>query len=99
MGQAGSADPSKLSGAIGHVLHATAAGLAVAIPAFVFYYLLRNRISHQIHSLSLVVNDLFRGFPFAHMEVVTFEGGEKVAAEPNWITGAAPLDSAPEAQT
>jgi len=28
MGQAGAADPSKLSGAIGHVLHATASGLA-----------------------------------------------------------------------
>lgn len=92
MGQAGAADPSKLSGAIGHVLHATAAGLAVAIPAFVFYYLLRNRISHQIHNLSLVANDLFRGFPYRHMENVAFEGGEKVAAEPNWITGAAPVN-------
>lgn len=94
MGQAGAADPSKLSGAIGHVLHATASGLAVAIPAFVFYYLLRNRISHQIHHLSLAANDLFRGFPYRHMENVTFEGGEKVAAEPNWVTGAAPINQA-----
>lgn len=94
MGQAGAADPSKLSGAIGHVLHATASGLAVAIPAFIFYYLLRNRISHQIHALSLAANDLFRGFPYRHMENVTFEGGEKVAAEPNWVTGAAPINQA-----
>jgi biopolymer transport protein ExbB len=93
MGQAGAADPSKLSGAIGHVLHATASGLAVAIPAFVFYYLLRNRVAHQIHELSLKVNDLFRGFPFAHMEGVTFEGGEQVAAAPNWVTGATPVGS------
>lgn len=91
MGQAGAADPSKLSGAIGHVLHATASGLAVAIPAFVFYYLLRNRVAHQIHELSLVANDLFRCFPYEHMKDVTFEGGEHVAATPNWITGAAPV--------
>jgi len=91
MGQAGAADPSKLSGAIGHVLHATAAGLVVAIPAFVFYYLLRNRVSHQIHQLSLAANDLYRCFPYEHMQGVTFEGGEHVAALPNWVTGAAPV--------
>lgn len=91
MNQAGAADPSKLSGAIGHVLHATAAGLAVAIPAFVFYYLLRNRVSHQIHELSIAANDLFRGYPFEHMKDVSFEGGEHVAATPNWITGVAPV--------
>jgi biopolymer transport protein ExbB len=93
MGAAGAADPSKLSGAIGHVLHATAAGLAVAIPAFVFYYLLRNRVSHQIHELSLAVNDLFRCYPYEHMKDVTFEGGEHVAATPNWITGVAAVDA------
>ena len=85
MGQAGAADPSKLSGAIGHVLHATASGLAVAIPAFVFYYLLRNRVAHQIHELSLVLNDFFRGFPYAHLENVAFEGGEQIAATPDWV--------------
>lgn len=92
MGQAGAADPSKLSGAIGHVLHATASGLAVAIPAFVFYYLLRNRVGHQLHHLSLVLNDCFRGFPYAHLENVVFEGGEQIAALPDWITSA-PQDS------
>jgi biopolymer transport protein ExbB len=93
MGAAGAADPSKLSGAIGHVLHATAAGLAVAIPAFVFYYLLRNRVSHQIHELSLAINDLFRCYPYEHMKDVAFEGGEHVAATPNWISGAAPVNA------
>jgi biopolymer transport protein ExbB len=98
MGQAGAADPSKLSGAIGHVLHATAAGLAVAIPAFVFYYLLRNRVSHQIHDLSIAVSDLFRCFPYGHMKDVAFEGGEHVAATPNWITGAAPVSAQTQTQ-
>jgi biopolymer transport protein ExbB len=90
MGQAGAADPSKLSGAIGHVLHATASGLAVAIPAFVFYYLLRNRVAHQIHELSLIANDLFRRFPYEHLKDIVFDGGEPVAALPNWIADAAP---------
>ncbi len=90
MGQAGAADPSKLSGAIGHVLHATASGLAVAIPAFVFYYLLRNRVAHRIHELSLLLNDFFRGFPYAHLDGVVFEGGERIAALPDWVERGAP---------
>lgn len=95
MGQAGAADPSKLSGAIGHVLHATASGLAVAIPAFIFYYLLRNRVTRIIHDLSLVANDLFRRFPYDYMGNVEFEGGESYAAMPNWVEGK-PADAAPE---
>jgi biopolymer transport protein ExbB len=87
MGQAGAADPSKLSGAIGHVLYATASGLAVAIPAFVFYYLIRNRVGHSIHVLSDTVNDLFRKFPYNHLSDVQFEGGESIAATPNWVAG------------
>lgn len=87
MGQAGAADPSKLSGAIGHVLHATASGLAVAIPAFVFYYLIRNKVGHSIHALSDTANDLFRKFPFDHLSHVEFEGGESFAATPNWVEG------------
>jgi biopolymer transport protein ExbB len=87
MGQAGAADPSKLSGAIGHVLHATASGLAVAIPAFVFYYLIRNRVGHSIHALSDTANDLFRKFPYSHLAEVEFEGGESFAATPNWVAG------------
>ena len=87
MGQAGAADPSKLSGAIGHVLHATASGLAVAIPAFVFYYLIRNRVGHSIHALSDAANDLFRKFPYDHIAHVEFEGGESFAAMPNWVEG------------
>ncbi len=99
MGQAGASDPSKLSGAIGHVLHATASGLAVAIPAFIFYYLLRNRVTHIIHDLSLAANDLFRRFPYDYMTTVEFEGGESYAAMPNWLEGgqtAAPAAPAAE---
>jgi biopolymer transport protein ExbB len=87
MGQSGAADPSKLSGAIGHVLYATASGLAVAIPAFVCYYLIRNRVGHSIHVLSDAANDLFRKFPYAQISEVEFEGGQSYAAAPNWAAG------------
>lgn len=97
MGQAGAADPSKLSGAIGHVLHATASGLAVAIPAFIFYYLLRNRVTHIIHDLSLTANDLFRRFPYDYMTNVEFEGGASYAAMPNWVQGHRPAAATEQA--
>jgi biopolymer transport protein ExbB len=90
MGQAGAADPSKLSGAIGHVLHATAAGLAVAIPAFVAYYLLRNRVSHAIHEISGEVNELYRRFPYNRLDGLDFEGAEACAAAPDWETAPVP---------
>lgn len=87
MGQAGAADPSKLSAAIGAVLYATAGGLVVAIPAFVFYYLLRNRVSHAFHELQIVIADLFRQFPYEHLRNANFEGSEIYAATPNWVAG------------
>ncbi len=86
MGQAGAADPSKLSGAIGKVLYATAGGLVVAIPAFVFYYLLRNRTAHAIHAAQEAASDLFRQFPFDDLRDTTFEGSEPCAARPKWLT-------------
>lgn len=85
MGQAGAADPSKLSGAIGKVLYATAGGLVVAIPAFVFYYLLRNRTGQAIHLVQETVNDLFRQFPYADLGGTQFEGGAPCAARPKWL--------------
>lgn len=65
MGQAGTADPSKLSAAIGAVLYATAGGLCVAIPAFVFYYLLRDRTARAIHELQAAVAELYRTIDYS----------------------------------
>lgn len=73
MGQAGAADPSKLSAAIGAVLYATAGGLCVAIPAFVFYYLLRDRTARAIHQLHEAAADLFRLVRFDELADVEFE--------------------------
>jgi biopolymer transport protein ExbB len=98
MGASGAADPSRLSAAIGAVLYATAGGLVVAIPAFVFYYLLRNRVAHVFHELHVVVADLFRQFPYDHLREANFEGAEIYAAAPNWVTGVPPV-GAETAQT
>lgn len=84
MGQAGAADPSRLSGAIGHVLHATAGGLIVAIPAFVFHYLLRNRIAHRFQEMGLSIFELFRNFPYEDFAGRSLAGAEPCAARPAW---------------
>jgi biopolymer transport protein ExbB len=42
LGRSGITNPSALAAAIGEVLVATASGLVVAIPAFVFFYVLKN---------------------------------------------------------
>lgn len=98
MGQAGAADPSRLSGAIGHVLHATAGGLIVAIPAFVFHYLLRNRVGHRFQELGLTIAELFRHFPYEDFAGRSLAGAEPCAARPVWaVCGKvteAPLKSA-----
>jgi len=82
------------------VLYATAGGLVVAIPAFVFYYLLRNRTAQAIHHLQEEVAELFRRFPYGDLQAVDFAGVEPCAARPNWIApanepGAPARDEAP----
>jgi len=94
MGQAGAADPSRLSGAIGHVLHATAGGLIVAIPAFVFYYLLRSRVAHGFHAVGTCVAELFRHFPYEDCRGRAFKGAEPCAARPVWVGHAPTVEAA-----
>lgn len=81
MGQPGAADPARLSGAIGHVLHATAGGLIVAIPAFVLHYILRSRVAHAVRVVADEVQELFRGFPYASRAGVDFRGAERCVSQ------------------
>ncbi len=85
LGEAGSGDTSALSEAIGHVLVATASGLIVAIPAFMFFYMLRNRLTAKMHWLEDQVTGIFRNMPYEHFHGL--EIGEELtfAALPNWI--------------
>jgi biopolymer transport protein ExbB len=67
LGTSGIGDPSALAGAIGEVLVATATGLFVAIPGFASYYFFRNRIQAVSSNTEEVINNLFRGMPYAYL--------------------------------
>ena len=86
LGTSGVGDPSKLSGAIGEVLVATASGLFIAIPAFISYYLLANRINKGIHDITEIVTGLFRAFPYEEIEGRKVGDEEIYAAKPDWNT-------------
>jgi hypothetical protein len=59
------------------VLHATAGGLIVAIPAFVLHYVLRSRVALAVRAVAEEVHELFRGFPYASRDGVDFRGAER----------------------
>ena len=84
LGTSGVGDPSKLSGAIGEVLVATASGLFIAIPAFISYYLLANRSNKGIHDITEIVTGLFRAFPYEEIEGHKVGDEEIYAAKPDW---------------
>ena len=84
LGSSGVGDPSQLSGAIGEVLVATASGLFIAIPAFMAYYLLANRINKGIHDITEIATGLFRSFPYGSVENEKIGDEEIYAGEPNW---------------
>jgi biopolymer transport protein ExbB len=85
MGTSGIGDPSKLSGAIGHVLVATASGLLIAIPAFFAFYWLRNRSAQIVHKLQEAVGILFRKMPYEQLAGAHLGDEELYAATPNWV--------------
>jgi len=62
LGASGIGDPRGLATSIGEVLMATASGLFIAIPAFISYYVFRNRTQQVIvaadHSISQLIDDI-----------------------------------------
>ena len=85
LGTSGIGDPSSLAGAIGEVLVATASGLFIAIPAFAFFYYLRNRAAGSIHVIEDTVNSLFRKMPYDLLRGVHIGDEELYANVPNWM--------------
>ena len=85
LGADGIGDPSKLSAAIGEVLVATASGLFIAIPAFFFFYMLRNRLLGSMHHIQDAVVSLFRKMPYEHLKDCHVGEEEFFAATPNWV--------------
>jgi biopolymer transport protein ExbB len=89
LGTSGIGDPSALAGAIGEVLVATATGLFVAIPGFASYYFFRNRI-HAVSSYTEeVINNLFRGMPYAYLAGMNIGDDPVYAAIPKEYMAAA----------
>lgn len=81
----GGGGAGELAAHIGEVLVATASGIAVSIPAFFFFYFLKNRITSVIHQLQVVVTNLFRKMPYAKFEGYQIGDEEIYAAMPSWV--------------
>jgi len=88
LGQKGIADPRALATSIGEVLLATASGLFIAIPAFVAYYVFRNRSQMVIVHGDDVVNTLVRDIPFDELS------GIQIGADFNAGAGAGTIPAA-----
>jgi len=80
----GISDPRALSGKIGEVLLATASGLFIAIPAFVSYYIFRNKAQMAIVEIDDMINSLVRDLPFEELSGIqvgeNFSAGAGVGA-------------------
>lgn len=91
---AGAGDSGAMAGHIGEVLVATASGLIIAIPAFIIYYLLRNRVTKAMHDLQELAASLFRNMPYDDLAGCHIGDEEIYAAKPNWVSGEAPANPA-----
>jgi biopolymer transport protein ExbB len=85
LGTAGIGDPAALAGHIGEVLIATASGLFIAIPAFMGFYFLRNKLQASIHHLEEESSRLFRNAPYDYLKDADVGQEESFAALPNWL--------------
>lgn len=83
-----------LSNAIGEVLVATASGLFVAIPAFMGFFFLRNRLQGAVHEVENEIGHLFRKFPYHLTEGVHVGDQELYANAPAWVEGGTPVGEA-----
>lgn len=85
LGGSGISDPRALASSIGEVLLATASGLFIAIPAFVSYYVFRNRAQMAIVNAEDRLNSLVEDIPFEELQGVrigeNFSAGEGVTAD------------------
>ena len=89
LGQSGVNDMGKLALRIGEVLMATASGLFIAIPAFIFYYFFRNRITDAVVYADSEINQLVEDIPFD--EVKGLRIGENFNAGDGLGGGSAPM--------
>ena len=82
LGSSGVGDPTRLSAAIGEVLVCTGGGLVVAIPAFAWYYVLRNRISAGFRHIQIEINAIFHHLPYEHLQGMRLEADAFIPSPP-----------------
>lgn len=78
LGASGVGDTRKLAQSIGEVLLATASGLFIAIPAFIFYYIFRNKAQVAIVHADDQINRLLQDIPYDELQGIKI--GEKFSA-------------------
>lgn len=78
LGSAGVSDPRGLALRIGEVLMATASGLFIAIPAFIFYYYFRNRATIVVVNADDKLNRIVEDIPYD--EITGIKIGENFEA-------------------
>ena len=90
LGSTGIGDPRALAARIGEVLLATASGLFIAIPAFIFYYVFRNMAQTCVVHADDVVNELVQDIPYDELAGVRFGPNFNAGAGvPGVMTGGA----------
>ncbi len=67
LGASGIGDPRGLATSIGEVLMATASGLFIAIPAFISYYIFRNRTQQVIVYADERIGRLLEDIPYEEL--------------------------------
>ena len=92
LGTSGIGDTAALAGHIGEVLIATASGLFIAIPAFMGFYFLRNKLQGGMHQLQEEAEGLFRNAPYEYLKDADVGQEATYAALPNWVTGPGEAD-------
>ncbi|MDX2227540.1 MAG: MotA/TolQ/ExbB proton channel family protein [Verrucomicrobiae bacterium] len=80
MGTSGMGDMKQLSADIGHVLVATAAGLLISIPAFVFYYIFRNMAAERLIVIQEKIHDLMEDVRYEELKGIKI--GENFSPAP-----------------
>lgn len=78
LASSGISNPRALSASIGEVLMATASGLFIAIPAFIAYYVFRNRTQMVVVHADDIVNRMIAEVPFDELQGVRL--GENFSA-------------------
>lgn len=68
LGQSGVSNPRLLAMRIGEVLTATASGLFIAIPAFIFYYYFRNKMTSVLVDTDDRIFTLLEDIPYEELE-------------------------------